>query len=124
MILLKSLTRILAVVGKELIEVVRRPGAILSLILGPFLIMALFGAGYSGYRRPLETVIVIPPQSGLPTDIDSYEEIAGSGLDLVGVTSDAASAETRLRDETIDVAITLATTNGRIIQRRRLRIHR
>ncbi len=125
MILLKSLTRILAVVGKELIEVVRRPGAILSLILGPFLIMALFGAGYSGYRRPLETVIVIPPQSGLPTDIDSYEEIAGSGLDLVGVTSDAASAETRLRDETIDVVIIApvdAEQNFRAGQRSRIQV--
>ena len=48
MILLKSLTRILAVVGKELIEVVRRPGAILSLILGPFLIMAIFGVATGG----------------------------------------------------------------------------
>ncbi len=105
MIILKSLTRILAVVGKELIEVIRRPGAILSLILGPFLIMALFGAGYSGYRRPLETVIVIPPQSGLPTDMDSYKEISGSGLDLVEVTPDAASAESRLQDQTIDVVI-------------------
>ena len=40
---------------------VRRPGALASLILGPFLIMALFGPGYSGYRGPLKTVIVVPP---------------------------------------------------------------
>ena len=57
---LKTITRILAFVGKELVEVVRRPGALLSLILGPFLIMAIFGVGYSGYRRPLTTVIVLP----------------------------------------------------------------
>jgi ABC-2 type transport system permease protein len=105
MIILKSLTRILSIVGKELIEVVRRPGAILSLILGPFLIMALFGAGYSGYRRPLDTIIVIPPESGLPTDIDSYQEISGTGLQLVEVTTDAASAEARLRAEAVDVVI-------------------
>ena len=48
-------------VGKELIEVIRRPGALLSLVLGPFLIMAVFGLGYNGERRPLETVVVIPP---------------------------------------------------------------
>jgi len=105
MIILKSLTRILSIVGKELIEVVRRPGAILSLILGPFLIMALFGAGYSGYRRPLDTIIVIPPESGLPTDIDSYQEISGTGLQVVEVTTDAASAEARLRAEAVDVVI-------------------
>ncbi len=81
----KALTRILAIVGKELVEVVRRPGALLSLVLGPFLIMAIFGAGYSGYRRPLTTVIVVPPESGLPTDVASYQEISGSGLEVVEV---------------------------------------
>ena len=55
MALLKLLTRIVAVVRKELLEVIRRPGAIVSLVLGPFLIMAVFGVGYSGVRRPLDT---------------------------------------------------------------------
>jgi len=105
MILLKIINRILSIVGKELVEIFRRPGAILSLILGPFLIMALFGAGYSGYRRPLETVIVIPPESGLPTDANSYQEIAGSGLDLVDVTTDQAGAEAKLAAQTLDVVI-------------------
>ena len=45
MSLFKTLTRILAIVGKELVSVVRRPGALISLVLGPFLIMALFGVG-------------------------------------------------------------------------------
>jgi len=105
MILLKIVNRILSIVGKELVEIIRRPGAILSLILGPFLIMALFGAGYSGYRRPLETVIVIPPESGLPTDANSYQEIAGSGLELVEVTTDQAGAEAKLAAQTLDVVI-------------------
>jgi ABC-2 type transport system permease protein len=105
MSLLKTINRILSIVGKELVEIIRRPGAILSLILGPFLIMALFGAGFSGYRRPLETVIVIPPESGLPTDAESYKAIAGSGLDLVEVTNDATDAETKLAAQTIDVVI-------------------
>lgn len=103
--LLKTLTRILAFVGKELIEVVRRPGALLSLILGPFLIMAIFGVGYSGYRRPLTTVIVVPEGSGIPTDVQSYSEISGAGLEIVEVTSDEASADARLRDGAIDVVL-------------------
>ena len=66
---LAVIVRLMAFVGKEIIETMRRPGAILSLILGPFLIMAVFGLGYSGFKRPLETVIVAPPTSGLPADI-------------------------------------------------------
>jgi ABC-2 type transport system permease protein len=69
----KSLTRILALVGKELLEVVRRPGAMISLVLGPFLILAVFGLGYGGGRVALRTVVVVPPDAGLPTDPAAYE---------------------------------------------------
>lgn len=98
-------TRVLAIVGKELVEVVRRPGALLSLILGPFLIMAIFGVGYSGYRRPLMTVIVVPDGSGLPRDVASYSVISGAGLEVIDVTTDEASADARLRDRSIDVVL-------------------
>ena len=39
------------------------------LVFGPFLIMAVFGLGYNGYKKPLPTLLVIPPESGLPTDV-------------------------------------------------------
>jgi ABC-2 type transport system permease protein len=103
--ILKTITRILSIVGKEFVEVTRRPGALVSLVMGPFLIMAIFGLGYSGYRRPLDTIIVIPPESGLPTDVESYAEIAGSGLEIVGVTQDEASADEQLRNGDIDAVL-------------------
>ena len=105
MSLIKSLTRILAFVGKEIVEVIRRPGALASLILGPFLILAIFGAGFSGYRRPLVTVIVVPPNSGLPTDVAAYKEISGAGLEVTDVTTDEASAQQRLVDRQVDVVL-------------------
>jgi ABC-2 type transport system permease protein len=105
MSLLKSLTRILAVVGKELISVVRRPGALISLVIGPFLIMALFGVGYSGYRRALDTILVIPEGTGLSTDATQYQAVAGEGLNIVAVTADEAAAMTRLDDQQVDVVV-------------------
>jgi ABC-2 type transport system permease protein len=101
----KTLTRILAIVGKELISVVRRPGALLSLVLGPFLIMAIFGLGYSGFRRPLDTVVVIPPQSGLPIDKDTYAKVGGEGLRIVDVVPDEQAAMERLARQEIDVVL-------------------
>ena len=65
----KVLTRLLAFIGRELVEVMRRPGALASLVFGPFLIMAVFGIGYNGFKKPLPTLIVIPPSSELPTDV-------------------------------------------------------
>ncbi|HEY8818138.1 MAG TPA: ABC transporter permease [Candidatus Limnocylindrales bacterium] len=97
--------RLLALVGKELVEVIRRPGALLSLVLGPFLIMAIFGLGYNGTRRPLETVVVIPPGSGLPTEVQTYQDLAGGGLHIVAVVADEAAAEPGLANGSIDVVV-------------------
>ncbi|MEA2546297.1 MAG: type transport system permease protein [Chloroflexota bacterium] len=101
----KMLTRILAIVGKELISVVRRPGALVSLVFGPFLIMAIFGLGYSGYRRPLDTIVVVPPQTGLPTDKDTYAKVGGEGLRIVDVVPDDAVAMDRLARQEVDVVL-------------------
>jgi ABC-2 type transport system permease protein len=103
-IVLQVLTRLTAFVGKEIVEVIRRPGAIVSLILGPFLLMAVFGAGYQGFRRPLQTVIVIPAEAGLPLELETYREVV-TGMDIVAVESDPAAAEQRLRNREIDVVI-------------------
>ena len=101
----KPLTRILAIVGKELVSIVRRPGALLSLVFGPFLIMAIFGAGYSGFRRPLDTIVVLPADAGLPMDAKSYQDIAGEGLRITLVTSDEAAAMDRLSHQLVDVVV-------------------
>jgi ABC-2 type transport system permease protein len=105
MSLLKALTRILAIVGKELVSVIRRPGALLSLVLGPFLIMALFGVGYSGYRRPLDTIVVIPPSTGLSTDVKTYQDVAGEGLKVDQITADENAAMADLTSQKVDVVI-------------------
>ena len=101
----KTLTRILAIVGKELVSIVRRPGALLSLVLGPFLIMALFGVGYSGFRRPLETIVVIPAGTNLPTEVQTYQDVAGEGLRIDAVTADEATSMARLANQEVDVVL-------------------
>ncbi|HXG40796.1 MAG TPA: ABC transporter permease [Candidatus Limnocylindrales bacterium] len=101
----KAITRVLALIGKEIVEVFRRPGAVASLVLGPFLILAIFGLGYSGYRRPLETVLVVPPESGLPADRAAYEELDATGFRVAGVATEEAAAEALLRDGRADVVV-------------------
>ncbi|HEU5202837.1 MAG TPA: ABC transporter permease, partial [Candidatus Limnocylindrales bacterium] len=97
--------RLLAFLGKELIETVRRPGALFSLVLGPFLIMAIFGFGYDGYRNPLRTVVVAPPETGLPQDPAEYRDIAGDALIVTEVTADRAAAEQQLEAQQIEVVV-------------------
>jgi ABC-2 type transport system permease protein len=102
---LKSWTRTTSFVGKEVIEVVRRPGALFSLILGPFLIMGLFGVGYSGQYRPLETVIVVAGNPNLPRDPNFYQQFGGPSVHIAAVTDDVDTAREQLRRQQIDLLV-------------------
>lgn len=102
---LKSLTRIYSNVKKELILIVRRPGAFLSLILGPFLIMALFGLGYSGFRRPLETVLVLPQGGELSREPAYYQTLVGAPLHIVDIRTDPTAARDELARQAIDIIV-------------------
>jgi ABC-2 type transport system permease protein len=99
------LWRLLAFVGKELVETIRRPGAMISLVLGPFLIMAVFGIGFSGVRRPLETLVVVPADSQLPAEASEYQELSGPPLHIVDVVRDRSTAEDRLRAGEVDIVV-------------------
>jgi ABC-2 type transport system permease protein len=100
-----SIVRMASFTGKELREVIRRPWVLLSLILGPFVIMFIFGLGYSGYREPFTTEIVIPAGNDLPSDPAYYEGLAPGRLDVREVGQDAAAAEARLRAGEVDLLI-------------------
>ena len=102
--LLKLGIRILALVGKEIVEVVRRPGAVLSLILGPFLILAAFGFGYQGVRRDLQALIVIE-STALPADVETYRNLGVRGVFIVDVIDDRPGAEARLKAGEVDIVI-------------------
>ena len=103
--LAKLVTRVLAVLGKEIIEVFRRPGAVLSLILGPFLILAAFGLGYQGIKKDLATIIVVEPSSQLPQEVATYQDLAVRGLQIIDVVPDRPQAEARLRSGEADIVI-------------------
>jgi len=115
----KAALRLFALVGKVLVETFRRPGAVISLVLGPFLILAVFGACYQGVKPNLRTIIVADPRVGLPTDPAAYQPYAARGVTVIGVTADRAAAEAQLGSEGADVVIVVpddvrtALENGR-----------
>lgn len=114
---LKALTRVLAVAGKELREITRRPGAVLSLILGPLLVLGLFGLGFTGQRQPLESVIVVPPGSELPRDAATYQRVAGDLVAVAEVTDDVAAARARLDREEVRLVLILPADGQQRLER-------
>ncbi|MBV9169994.1 MAG: ABC transporter permease [Chloroflexi bacterium] len=103
--LLKSWTRMTSFIAKEVIEVIRRPGALISLIFGPFIIMGLFGVGYSGQYKPLNTILVVPQDSNLPRDTAFYQQLAGDSVNIVDITADADAATARLQRQEVDLVV-------------------
>jgi ABC-2 type transport system permease protein len=102
---IKPTFRVLALVGKELVETFRRPGAVFSLVLGPFLILAIFGLGYHGVRRDLQAIVVADPQLGLPSDASGYQDFETRGVKVIEVTADRAEAESKLRADAVDLVL-------------------
>jgi len=102
---LKSLTRITAQVRKELIQVRRRPAAFFSLVLGPFLIMAIFGLGYTGVRRPLDTVVVVPAAVPLPREANYYQGLAGPAISVLNVTDNPDAVRSELQRGRLDMIV-------------------
>ncbi len=109
--LLKAILRVLAVTGKELADVARRPLALFSIAFGPFLVLAIFGIGFAG-PPPLRTELVIPPGSGLPTDAASYAPDTGPQIVISGIVDDPDVARSHLLARTVDL-IVIAPADGR-----------
>jgi ABC-2 type transport system permease protein len=101
----RSLVRVTSFSGKELRETVRRPGMLFALVLGPFLVMLVFGLGYTGQRQPFATEIVIPQGSNLPRDTEFYQELAPGRIQVTGVTDDRNAAIGRLENLETDLLV-------------------
>ena len=102
--LFKRPLRILAVMGKEVVEVLRRPRALVSIVAGPVLILGLFGLGYVG-QPPLRAELVIPPGIGLPTDPRGFASIASNQISITGIAQDPAQGHDVLRSGAADLLV-------------------
>ena len=109
--------RVSAVIRKELREIGRRPGAIVSLVVGPILVMALFGAGFTGQRQPIETMVVVPQGIDIPRDADMYQRIAGKSVHVRGVTDDAGAARAMLERDEVYMVVIVPTDAWQKIER-------
>jgi ABC-2 type transport system permease protein len=90
---------------KEVVDIVRQPRLLLTLVLGPFLIMAIFGIGYRDTPAALRTEFVAPADSPLLEQVEQYADELGQYVAFAGAGSDEAAARRRLIDGEIDVIV-------------------
>src|SRR5512133_1659093 len=91
---------------KEIFEILRQPRLVVTLVLGPFLILFIFGIGYRAQPRTLRTLFVAPPNSAIAAkDIQQYGSTVDTVLIYAGVTGDQNAALDRLRRGEVDLVI-------------------
>ena len=101
----RRVLQIAAFVHKEALDIVRQPRLLLTLVFGPFLIMAVFGLGYRDTPDPMRTIFVAPKGSPLLDQAQTYAKDAGPFVTFVGVTNDPTAARQRLMDGDVDLVV-------------------
>lgn len=114
--MLSPLIRISAFFAKEIHEVLRQPRLILSLLLGPFLILLLFGLGYQAAAPNLNGILVIPDTLAQQTDTVAAMKVAANlTFHVVDITSDPNAALAQLKTRQVDIVeIIPADTQARL----------
>lgn len=99
--------RISAFLRKEVFEVWRQPRLILTLILGPFLILLLFGVGYRVQAQSVRALFVMDEDSPFRGYLGEYASDINPLLEYAGIAESEAAARERLRREEVDLVIVL-----------------
>lgn len=94
--------RVRAYFLKEVREIRRQPLLLISLVAGPLLVLALFGAGFVNSNPVLRTVLILPDD--LPADIRAQiAGLAGLNFRLVNRAYTLAEARAALASGDLDV---------------------
>lgn len=105
MSLLGPMIRSGAFVRKEAVEVLRQPRLLLLLVLGPFVVLLLFGAGLRDVDPPPRTIFVSPPDSELTTTVTDFAAARSDDLIVEGIVADQDEALDQLERGDIDLVI-------------------
>jgi ABC-2 type transport system permease protein len=104
--LFPGLTRASAFFWKEIAEVLRQPRLLATLVLGPFLILLVFGIGYRSNQDGLRTLFVVQPDSEIMAQgIEYYGDSMDSIFIFSGVTPDEDEAIAMLKAGQVDLVV-------------------
>jgi ABC-2 type transport system permease protein len=109
--------RVSAFVRKDIVEIVRQPTLLLGVVLGPFLLLLVFGASLGDLAPELETVVVAQRGSPLFDLFEQFRFNPSGRFDISQVTSDREDALQRLRDGRIDIVLVLPNEPQQTIRR-------
>ncbi|MCB0193242.1 MAG: ABC transporter permease [Anaerolineae bacterium] len=102
--ILQFFIRLSAFLGREIFAILRQPMLVLTLVLGPFLILLLFGIGFHNEAQPLRTLFVInDKESEFAQTLEENVTSLGPQLIYMGIMEDKAAAVEKLLRREVDV---------------------
>jgi ABC-2 type transport system permease protein len=103
--LFASPIRCFAFVRKEIAEIIRQPRLLALLVLGPFLLLLLFGLGYAQETVTMRATFVGPSDAVYESAIADYEEQLSQFVENQGYTTDEQGALDDLEEDETDVVV-------------------
>src|SRR6185436_2548785 len=94
-----------AFVRKELVEIFRQPRLVGLLVVGPFALLLLFGAGYRNEDLRMRTMFVGPAGSFYEDAVARYEDILSRYVRPAGFTADERAARDDLAHGDVDAVV-------------------
>lgn len=102
----RSLIQTSAFIRKETYEIFRQPRLLVTLVLGPFAILLLFGLGYRNEGRQLKTLFVAPEnQQAIRDELTKMAPSVGKTFRFAGMTDNEEKARKRLRNGEVDLVV-------------------
>lgn len=98
------IVRTLAFCRKELSSSARQPLKVLSLVLGPFIILAIFATGYDGSNK-FDTALVVPARQGISTNLADYASFSKDTFNIVEVSTDQNTEINKLKEGKLGAVI-------------------
>jgi ABC-2 type transport system permease protein len=91
---------------KEIFEILRQPRLVATLVLGPFLILFIFGIGYRAQSSTVRTLFVAQSNSPIPAqNIQQFGKSMDMMLNYVGVIDNLSQALDQLQRGQVDLVI-------------------
>src|SRR5687767_4686417 len=101
----RAVIRSFAFVRKEIVEIIRQPRLIALLVIGPFALLLLFGAGYAQNVVVKKALFVGPPGSIYEELHESYQGDLAEFIDSEGMVASEDEARAALADGKVDIVV-------------------
>lgn len=103
--IIRFFVRISAFISKEFFSVISQPRLIGVLVLGPFLILFIFGISYQNTYQNLRTTIVVPNEKDIEEYVKRFADQAIPNIEISMVTTEETQAISDLKNRKIDLVM-------------------